>query len=126
MKFEYPKLQNIGGKYKRVLETYYLGDWVIPEGFVTDLASIPFFLKWWYDDDDDLSAAALVHDFLYDRQPCPRREADDIFHALLLMTGVSEIRATLCWTGVRIGGWWAWRGKSHEEEHAQGHDQEEG
>ena len=76
---------------------------IIPEGFVTNFASMPQILK------DiglgyDLRKAALVHDYLYAESRIPRKAADKIFYDILITCGVPYCKAILAYTAVRTFG----------------------
>lgn len=80
----------------------------VPEGFVTDLASVPrlpvaFFLAGGL-----AHAAAVVHDWLYTTHATDRATADAVFKEAAQACGVSAWRAWLMWLGVRAGGAGAW------------------
>src|SRR5207247_1284886 len=49
----------------------------VPEGFVTDLASIPRVFYWALRPDGAYAHAAVVHDYLYWQQKTTRELADD-------------------------------------------------
>ncbi len=77
---------------------------VVPQGFVTDFASVPripvvFELVGEYG-----HAAATVHDYLYSTGKFSRSECDDIFFRCLRDSGISKWRAYLMWSGVRVFG----------------------
>jgi len=82
---------------------------VVPMGFVTDLASVPWFARWLVPTWGKFSAASIVHDWLYFDQPCSREEADTIFAELMKADGVRASRRMALVSGVRAGGWVAWR-----------------
>lgn len=76
----------------------------VPDGFVTDFASVPriplaFTLFGGIGD-----RAATVHDWLYSTGEVPRQEADEILKSLLEEEGAGTVRASLMYAGVRIGG----------------------
>lgn len=77
----------------------------VPEGFVTDFASVPriplaFMLFGGIGD-----YAAVVHDYLYRNCIYPREICDAIFKELLLhVDKTSAFRASLMHAGVRVGG----------------------
>lgn len=135
------KLEHTEHRFKRrVLEDfiYTRNKMVVPEGFVTDLASIQplrFILPAMY---ALLSGygdrAAVVHDYLYCRrgyifvgsgniagnESCgeyscspfvsvSRKRADQIFKQALRDEGVARWRAAIFYYGVRAFGWSAWR-----------------
>lgn len=80
----------------------------IPEGFVTDLASVPRIpLAFWLTGGIG-HAAAVVHDWLYTSHAVPRTVADAVFREALTVLGVPSWRTWLMWTGVRVGGGGSW------------------
>lgn len=76
----------------------------VPMGFNTDLASVPRALWGWIPPHGRYLRAAVVHDYLYYVSDRPRKEADEIFHALMVHMGVSKLRAGLMYYAVRIFG----------------------
>ncbi len=105
----------------------------VPKGFRSDGASVPRLL--WsvigLTPDGPIRAGALLHDFIYryggempagsfrvyvrgewaaSAQPITRRRADWILRHFAQAAGISPRRALLVWTGVRVGGWWSWKG----------------
>ena len=83
----------------------------VPEGFQTDLASVPRLPVVYLLTGATGNEAAVIHDFLYTSQPCTRKQADDVFHEALLATGVPAWRAWLMWCGVRAGGAGHWKAR---------------
>ena len=84
----------------------------VPEGFVTDFSSIPWFgrslIKW-----SRVDIAGVVHDYLYwcPQPGVPRLKADAIWREI---AGAGEHRANyvqrqLGWLGLVLFGWWAYR-----------------
>ncbi len=88
----------------------------VPVGFATDFASVPrllwFFLPKW----GKYGNAAVIHDFLYFKQSTSREEADRIFLEAMLVLNVPKWQRYCLYTGVRIGGWWAWKVNAHKKE----------
>jgi hypothetical protein len=103
---------------------------IVPRGFTTDLASIPWPVSSFLRPSDVNPAAPVVHDYLYrlggrafkhkldpvTGEPSPiatpvfeRKQADDIFHTILLETGTPSWKAALMHRAVRIGGAKGWR-----------------
>lgn len=88
----------------------------IPVGFVTDFASIPK-VFWsvvgapW----GTYGKAAVLHDYLYATQPCPRARADEIFLEAMSVLGVDEDLRQSIYSAVRLGGAAAW--KAHKTRH---------
>ncbi len=79
---------------------------VIPNGFETDLASIPrLFWNIAAPDDDFIIRPAMLHDFLYQNN-CfySRKNADDIFYQALLDNNVPSYKALFMYYLVRLFG----------------------
>lgn len=82
---------------------------IVPKGFVTDFASIPrpiwsILPKW-----AEYGTASVVHDYLYWTQQCRRKQADRIFLAAMIDSGVSNWK---CWTvylAVRSFGYFSYK-----------------
>jgi hypothetical protein len=82
----------------------------------TDLASIPWFLRWFVSPFGRHTAAALLHDYLmqegpHEQPPIVRRDADGIFLEGLTELKVAPARRRIMWAGVTlatrsIGRWW--------------------
>jgi hypothetical protein len=87
--------------------------YVIKKGLATDLASIPSVLRtttailgagW-----QQTGPAGILHDGLYKTGEVSRRLADDLFREALIASGMSSWKARILWSGVRAGGWVAWK-----------------
>jgi len=81
---------------------------VVPEGFVTDLASIPVLLRSLFDRADASRQPAVLHDWLYCSQLTSRAEADRLFREALARAGIGFARRWAMYAGVRAGGWRYW------------------
>jgi hypothetical protein len=81
---------------------------LVPAGFVTDLASVPRLPLAFLLTGDTAHEAAVVHDFIYSRAPVPRDMADKVFLEAAFVSGVPAWRANLMYAGIRLGGWMAW------------------
>lgn len=94
-----------------VYESARHGRIVVPEGFVTDFASVPRVPAVYWLTGNAAHQAAVVHDWLYRRQTVSRRTAD----AVLLEASACSLpreprwRRVVMWAGVRLFGWIAWR-----------------
>ena len=92
----------------RGIEVYVEGFGVVsvPEGYVTDYSSIPFWARWvvrW----SRVDIAGVVHDYLYETRCVPRSKADMIWR-IVARAGAHRanwIQAWVCWLGLRLGGW---------------------
>jgi hypothetical protein len=77
----------------------------VPEGFVTDFASVPSAFHFAVQPFGRHAPAAVVHDYLYAiGQPGKRALADRIFLHAMRESGVPPIRRTLMYWAVRLGG----------------------
>ncbi len=103
-------LRPLGGKDWRIQEALvYRGKWqifVVPAGFVTDLASVPDYANWLLPAADQAYLlAAVLHDYLCRVEiPAGRmssRDTDGLFRRVLEEEGVGYVKAHLMWTGVR-------------------------
>jgi hypothetical protein len=82
--------------------------WSIPEGFQTDLASIPRLLWALLPKTGAYDRAAVVHDYLYFHNGVTRGQADGVLREAMKDLGVSWITRQTIWAGVRSGGWVPW------------------
>jgi len=77
---------------------------IVPAGFVTDLASVPR-IPLVYDLFGATSnEAAVVHDYLYSTRHVPRDVADAVLKEASQATGVPSWRRWPMWLGVRMFG----------------------
>ncbi len=80
----------------------------VPEGFQTDLATVPRALWWLFPPaDPEYAAAAVLHDYLYswrspDGEPFDRATADGIFLEAMLILGVPRWTALVMFVAVRL------------------------
>lgn len=79
---------------------------VVPEGFVTDFASVPRwpFIYWFTG--GLAQAPATLHDWLYRTraEDVTRPQADDVIAEAMGARGYWKVRSWFVWAGVRIGG----------------------
>lgn len=83
----------------------------VPDGFVTDFASVPRIplAFWLFGGIGDY--AACVHDYLYRNGLFPREVCDAIYREILLhVDKTSEFRASAMHKGVRFGGASSYKG----------------
>lgn len=92
---------------------------VVPEGYKSDLASIPNWIFWWQF--GAWNIAAIAHDYIYEHgyilsdwsdKKFPlymsKEEADFLFYEICLFLGVKPITARLMYWAVRLFGKGAW------------------
>lgn len=87
------------------------------KGFKTDLASIPWFVRWLISKVGKHAQGAVVHDLLYNKRGVmplktyTRKECDLIFLEAMIVLEVSKWKRMIIYQAVRRFGWIAWRKK---------------
>jgi hypothetical protein len=100
----------MNGKFELISDyIYQIENYVIrvPQGFVTDYASIPRIFRPIVLPYGKHSGASVVHDYLYSKDcdlDIERKKADKIFLEILKEEGVNPILARLMYVAVRIFG----------------------
>jgi hypothetical protein len=94
----------------------------VPEGFVTDFASVPRlpFIFWFTG--GTAEAPAVLHDWLYrtGAESVTRAQADAVFkEAMDSREYYWSIRTWSMWAGVRIGGRWSYQTRSRHSTELQ-------
>lgn len=102
-----PVVEEIDAQFWKVREPLvYQGDveeFVVPEGFRTDFASVPRALVWLIPRYGAYTRAAILHDFLVREERVSRADADGLFRRALREAGVSVPRRWMMWAAVRFG-----------------------
>ena len=80
----------------------------VPEGFVTDFASIPQAFWSILPPHGQYAAAAVVHDFLYKHHKYTRKRSDQIFKEGMKVLGVNWLVRWIMYQAVRWFGGTAW------------------
>lgn len=97
------------GRWRLYQDLHWCGSpeecFVVPQGFETDLASIPRPFRGLLQQNGISRAPAVLHDHLYRTGLVSRAEADAIFRRALKEEGMGWFGCALYWTGVRLGGW---------------------
>lgn len=92
-------------------------------GFISDLASVPFWAlplvpKW-----GQHGPGVLFHDWITRRPDLfpdvTRRQADEVLVEFAEADGTSSRDISLLWAGVRAGGWYAWRKNRRSNTHTK-------
>lgn len=118
-----PVLESVDGDRYRVVETFVVKynywfrelQFEIPDGYITDLASIPWFVRWICDRASLGLLAPLVHDYLCDRRGRfvnIQREVVQLtwfqvhlyFLVAMQLDGINWQRSLVAFIGVLIGG----------------------
>jgi hypothetical protein len=113
-KFLTPLVAEKDGKVWTVMQPLiYLSDvaskvFVVPEGFVTDFASVPRIPLAFLLTGDSAHEAAVIHDRLYSTAEVTREVADAVFKEAAIASGEPSWKASLMYAGIRLGGWMAW------------------
>ena len=82
----------------------------VPKGFITDLASIPVYMRWLFPHGGAKAYGAVHHDYLYRLGNVDRDVADDLFLELMLANGVSKLSAKTMYKAVRSFGYFSFKG----------------
>ena len=78
---------------------------IVPDGYVTDFASLPSVLHWWIRPTDSRGArAAIVHDWIYHTHIYPRCVADAFYQVILRQDGMPRRKAKLLCSSVHAFG----------------------
>lgn len=75
---------------------------IIPAGFETDGASIPWWARWKFDPWGRVGLSAVLHDYLLSLPTVSKWDADLAFLAALRSQGVPAFMATLFYFAVRL------------------------
>lgn len=112
----YVLLNNISWKQKR---NCCIAPVVVPEGFVTDFASVPRVFWSLFRPDGNYAYAAVVHDFLYWEQSRPKAEADLIFRLVMDELDISDFQAAILFKAVDLFGRSAWNQNAELKKHGE-------
>jgi hypothetical protein len=83
-------------------------DWVIPEGYETDLASIPRLL-WFVMAPFEIGIEeCILHDDLYKKCFRDRKFCDDVWLVAMRRKGVKKWKRETAYRFVRAFGWYGW------------------
>jgi len=80
----------------------------VPEGFMTDLASIPPVARWMIPKLGKHAQAAVLHDYLYNKKLFDRKKCDVIFLEAMKVLRVSLWKRRTMFRAVRMFGWIPW------------------
>ena len=103
-----------------VAQRYVIREFIIPEGFETDLDSVPHIPGLFALIKGRSRTGALLHDYLYRTHEVSREVADAIFYELIIEEGTPEWIAWSMYHGVRwFGGRFYRRGGRHCPTHIE-------
>jgi len=83
----------------------------VPEGFITDLASIPPVARWLIPKIGKHAQAAVLHDYLYNTKMFTRKKSDGVFLEAMTVLKVSKWKRKTMYRAVRMFGWIPWEKK---------------
>lgn len=82
----------------------------VPEGFITDFATIPWPLNYFFKPDGKWAKAAIIHDYLYieyyKRRDFTKVVADAIFYEAMLVLKINMFIALLFYFSTRLANTW--------------------
>lgn len=98
------------GFFKVAEETTYfwnstLSRYDVEEGFETDLASIPAFMRIFFSKVGVSRKPAVFHDHMYENKWKTRKACDKIFKRMLKERGMGRFQVWCFYRGVRAFGW---------------------
>ena len=102
-------LRYLGPEQWKVIEDLKWRDIVVPAGFICDLDSVPRIPLVYSKFKGRTTAAAVIHDFLYDQQFTTRRTADKLFNQAMKDEGVGTYHRRIIYRAVRLFGGLAWK-----------------
>lgn len=116
--FTTPCRVELVGVYKfKLLEPfeYHIGEYPsttiisVPEGYVTDFASIPRIVWPIVSPIDEYAKAAVVHDWLHVRGYFDRATTDNIFNEAMIVLDVPKWKRLLVYNSVKYFSYHAWK-----------------
>ncbi len=78
---------------------------LVPQGFITDFASVPRVLWSLCPSYGKYTKAAVIHDYLYNSKILRRKDADGMFRRIMGELGVGAFKRYTMWAAVRMFGW---------------------
>jgi hypothetical protein len=81
---------------------------IVPEGFITDFASIPRVFWPILSPLDEYAKAAVLHDFMYVMAPYERLRCEEIFLEAMTVLKVPEWKKMAVYRAVYLFGWKRW------------------
>lgn len=83
----------------------------VPKGFITDFASVPRIFWIFFPPDGIYTAAAVVHDYLYNVKVLDRKTSDGIFLEAMKVLEAKFYTRYPMYLAVRLFGWIPWKKK---------------
>lgn len=76
----------------------------VPDGFITDGASVPRIFWWVASPSGDLFEASVVHDYMYKNAIATKKDADRLFRIIAKHYGANKLRTFLAYNMVKLFG----------------------
>ena len=99
---------------------------IVPKGFITDLASVPWPASMFIPKSGKFNSAAVLHDYLYsilgeivepnNIKKRLRKECDSIFIESMKVLGVRWFKCKIMYRAVRLFGGFVWKNRKQEKE----------
>ena len=86
----------------------------VPEGFQTDLSSIPRVARSIIPQIGDQNGPSVIHDWCYRYRWKGRAISDALFLATMKVKAVNWLRRNIIYAAVRAGGWVTWNKEGKE------------
>lgn len=87
------------------------GKIIVPQGFQTDLSSIPRIARSIIPQIGDQNGPSVIHDWCYrNHWKEDRGASDSLFLEGMKVAGVNWLRRRIIYRSVRLGGWVSWNG----------------
>jgi hypothetical protein len=103
-----PKVEILGADKFKLTEDYFIKCFdfyiVVPEGYISDLDSIPRIPVAYVALKNRAPRAAVTHDWLYSQGELSRKNCDDIFMCCMEGDGLGWSARQAMYLGVRLGG----------------------
>ena len=87
----------------------------VPEGFITDFASVPRVFWSILSPIDEYAKAAVLHDFIYRVAPYERMRCEEIFLEAMIVLKVPEWKRHAIYRSVYLFGWKRWNELRREQ-----------
>ena len=101
-------LSPITTKYWMLMDDYEIFNYTVPNGFITDFASIPRLLWFWLPPWGNYGRASILHDYLYCSGKVSRIEADKTMLHVMEKDDVGYLRRNIIYNFIRMFGWKAY------------------
>lgn len=99
-----PQVEHIEAHKWKLTAPFRLGNTIIPEGFISDGASVPRVFWSVFSPAGKLFEASLLHDYMYKEKIASKEEADVLFYSNIIAYGTNKFLAKIAYLFVKYGG----------------------